>query len=52
MIDRSHALSVTRQAELLDISRSNVYYLPKTAPPADLALILNDLPLMAMSSEP
>lgn len=39
MIDKSHPLSVTRQAELLDLSRSNVYYLPKAVPPADLALM-------------
>jgi hypothetical protein len=26
MIDRSHDLSVARQAELLDISRGSVYY--------------------------
>ena len=28
MIIKAHALPVTRQAELLAISRSNVYYLP------------------------
>lgn len=39
MIDKAHALSVTRQAELLDLSRSNVYYLPKAVPPSDLALM-------------
>ncbi|MDP3842596.1 MAG: hypothetical protein Q8Q81_08360 [Oxalobacteraceae bacterium] len=37
MIDKSHALSATRQAELLDLSRSNVYYLPRAAPQSDLA---------------
>ena len=30
MIDRSHALSVTRQAEALGISRSAVYYVPRS----------------------
>ena len=39
MIDRSHDLSVARQAELLDISRSSVDYLPRPTPPADLALM-------------
>ena len=39
MIDHSHALSVTRQAELPDISRSNVYYLPKAVPASDLVLM-------------
>ena len=39
MIDRSHYLSVARQAELLDISRGSVYYLPRPTPPADLALM-------------
>jgi putative transposase len=39
MIDKSLTLSVTRQAQLLDISRSNVYYLPRAVPKADLALM-------------
>jgi putative transposase len=39
MIDTSHELPVTRQAELLNISRSNVYYLPRAVPDADLALM-------------
>ena len=39
MIDNAHELSVTRQADLLDISRSNVYYLPRRVPEADLALM-------------
>lgn len=39
MIDKSHELPVTRQAELLNISRSNVYYLPQPVPDADLALM-------------
>src|ERR1039457_3190547 len=38
MIDTSHELPVTRQAELLNISRSNVYNLPRAVPDADLAL--------------
>jgi putative transposase len=29
MIDTMHELPVKRQAELLDLSRSNVYYLPR-----------------------
>lgn len=39
MIDSTLELSVTRQAALLDISRSNVYYLPKAVAPSDLALM-------------
>lgn len=37
MIDKSLELSVTRQAELLNLSHSNVYYLPRAVPDADLA---------------
>jgi hypothetical protein len=29
MIDPTHTLPITRQAELLGVSRSNVYYLPR-----------------------
>ena len=39
MIDRDHALSVTRQAEAVGIARSTVYYLPRPAPVADLELM-------------
>jgi putative transposase len=39
MIDSTHQLPVGRQAELLEISRSNVYYLPKPVSPADLVLM-------------
>lgn len=39
MIDRTHTLSITRQAALLDISRSAVYYLPRPISAADLALM-------------
>jgi putative transposase len=39
MIDRSHKLSIRRQAELLDISRGAVYYLPKPPSSADLAVM-------------
>jgi putative transposase len=39
MIDRDHALTVTRQAKLLAISRGSVYYLPRTVSDADLALM-------------
>ena len=38
MIDRHHALSITRQAELLNISRSTVYSLPKPVSETDLML--------------
>ena len=39
MIDRSHELSVTRQAKLLKLSRSGVYYSPRPVSPADLAVM-------------
>lgn len=39
MIDRTHPLPVTRQAEILNISRGSVYYLPKPVRAADLALM-------------
>jgi putative transposase len=39
MIDQAHALPVTRQAELLELSRSNVYYRPQPVPEADLVLM-------------
>jgi putative transposase len=39
MIDRSEQLSVTRQAQLLGISRGSVYYLPRPVSDADLALM-------------
>lgn len=39
MIVRDHKLSITRQAELLQISRGTVYYLPRPVSPADLALM-------------
>ena len=39
MIDREHDLPITRQAEVLNISRGSVYYLPRPAPEADLAIM-------------
>ena len=39
MIDRTHALSVTRQAEALGISRGAVYYVPRVMSDWDLALM-------------
>nr|WP_155006315.1 IS3 family transposase [Sphingomonas hengshuiensis] len=39
MIDRSHALPVTRQVRELGISRGSVYYLPRPTSAADLALM-------------
>ena len=39
MIDRTHPLSVSRQAELFNISRAAVYYLPKPTSDRDLALM-------------
>lgn len=39
MIDTTHKLPVTRQAKLLDLSRSSVYYRPEPTSEADLALM-------------
>ena len=39
MIDPLHDLSITRQAELLGMSRGMVYYLPRPVSAADLALM-------------
>jgi len=39
MIDRNEPLSVTRQAQLLGISRGSLYYLPRPVSEADLALM-------------
>jgi hypothetical protein len=39
MIDRSHDLSITKQARALNISRGSVYYLPRPVPEADLAIM-------------
>ena len=39
MIDRDHELPITRQAELVGISRGSVYYLPRPVSEADLALM-------------
>ena len=39
MIDRDHDLSVSRQANVLGISRGSVYYLPRPASDAYLTLM-------------
>ena len=39
MIDPAHALSIVRQARLLDIARSSTYYRPQPMSEADLALM-------------
>jgi len=39
MIDDTHDLSITRQAGLLGLSRSSVYYVPRPVPACDLALM-------------
>lgn len=39
MIDREHDLSITKQAEVLKISRGSVYYLPRPVSSADLAIV-------------
>jgi putative transposase len=39
MIDRTHALSITKQAAALGLSRGSVYYVPRLIGDADLALM-------------
>jgi putative transposase len=39
MIDRGHDLTITRQAEALNISRGSVYYLPRPVSDTDLAIM-------------
>ena len=39
MIDLTHKLPVTRQAEILNVSRGSVYYLPKPVSEANLGLM-------------
>ena len=39
MIDRSHQLPLTRQAEVLKHSRSGLYYRPRLVSPADLGIM-------------
>src|SRR4051812_16002946 len=39
MIDAEHQLSITRQAQLLALSRSAVYYRPQSPADADLTLM-------------
>ena len=39
MIDRSHALPVSRQAQAVAVSRGSVYYLLKPICAADLAIM-------------
>ena len=39
MIDRDHDLPVSKQAEVLRISRGSIYYLPRPVSAGDLALM-------------
>jgi putative transposase len=39
LIDHSHALSITKQAKALNISRGSVYYLPRPVSESDLAIM-------------
>jgi putative transposase len=42
MIDRKHDLSITKQADVLKISRGSVYYLPRPVSSADLLDLLDE----------
>lgn len=56
MIDRDHDLSLTRQADLLDISRGALYYVPVGPSKADLEVMREmdrlhtDFPFMGASN--
>ena len=39
MMDATHALPISRQAQLAGISRGSVHYVPKSVGAADLALM-------------
>jgi putative transposase len=39
MIDRKHDLPISKQAEVLRISRGSVYYLPRPVSAVDLAIM-------------
>ena len=39
MIEREHALALTRQAKILKLSRSGLYYRPRPVAPADLSVM-------------
>ena len=39
MINREHDLPITKQAQVLRISRGSVYYLTRPMPEADLAIM-------------
>ena len=39
MIDREHGLPLTRQAEVLRVSRGSIYYLPRPVSEADLTIM-------------
>jgi len=39
MIDRTHQLSLTRQAKVLEVSRGSIYYKPRPISTTDLALM-------------
>ena len=39
MIDREHDLPITKQAEILKVSRGSVYYLPRPVSSADLEIM-------------
>ena len=39
MIDRAHELALTRQAELLRLGRSSLYYEPRPVPASELAIM-------------
>ena len=39
MIDRTHNLPISKQAEALNISRGSVYYLPRPVPKTELAIM-------------
>ena len=39
MVDREHDLSITKQTEILRVSRGSVYYVPRPVSSADLKIM-------------
>ena len=52
MIERGHDLPLTRQAELLGLSRGSLYYHPRVVPAGDLAIMRRIAVHLATSSPP
>ena len=52
MIDREHGLPLRRQAAVLRLSRSTLYYEPRPVPAANLAVMLRIPVILNVQSGP